>query len=452
MFSNLFYYLLWVILRLGTGFFYRDTWRKQIVGLDNIPTDKPIIFCVNHPNAFLDAIIVASSTRKRVRFLVRSDVMRNPFQRAFLSFIGLIPIYRMQEGIENLGKNDETFSECHKLLKQHKAIIIFSEGLCIQERRLRKLKKGTARIALGAEEAFDFNLDLQLVPVGINYAAHAWKFRSRLSVHFGKPIAVKDYQDVYQSEKAKAINQLTKDVEQAMAAEILVISNKEDDLLVEQLEHVVFNDWNQNAQQPVASTALARHERSQELLRLLEYARANDPQGFSELRETTSEYSNLLRKHHVNDASFFRSIDPDAKKRALIFPKSIVLVLGFPLWMFGVITNYIPYQVPYRIAQKIVRHIEWHASVNVTIGVFFWLIWWLLQSLAVALIFRNWFVLFGFMLLVPIAGVFAYWCWRQVRMLVGLRRVSRIKEPERLSQRRQQILMRLQVWRKNKTV
>ncbi|MGL4597335.1 MAG: 1-acyl-sn-glycerol-3-phosphate acyltransferase, partial [Bacteroidia bacterium] len=196
MFSNSFYYFLWTVFRFGIGFFYRDTWRKQIVGLENIPDDKPVIFCVNHPNAFLDAIIVGSATKKRVRFLVRSDVMRNPFQRAFLSFIGLIPIYRMQEGIENLGKNDETFSECHKLLKQKKAIIIFSEGLCIQERRLRKLKKGTARIALGAEEAFDFDLDLQLVPVGLNYAAGAWKFRSRLSVHFGKPISVKAYKEI----------------------------------------------------------------------------------------------------------------------------------------------------------------------------------------------------------------------------------------------------------------
>jgi glycerol-3-phosphate O-acyltransferase / dihydroxyacetone phosphate acyltransferase len=451
-FSNLFYYFLWIILRLGTGFFYRDTWRKQIVGLDNIPSDKPVIFCVNHPNAFLDAIVVASSTRKRVRFLVRSDVMRNPFQRAFLSFIGLIPIYRMQEGIENLGKNDETFSECHKLLKQHKAIIIFSEGLCIQERRLRKLKKGTARIALGAEEAFDFNLDLQLVPVGINYAAHAWKFRSHLSIHFGKPIAVKNYKEAYQNEKAKAINQLTKDVEQAMAAEILVISSKEDDLLVEQLEHLAFNDWDQNAQKILDRKAIQRHERSLELVDLLSHANTHDRQELSQLREMTSEYYRRMNEGKVNDASVCRAFNLGSNSNGFIFRKNVALFLGFPLWAFGVITNYVPYQVPYRIAQKIVRNIEWHASVNVTIGVFFWLIWWLLQSLAVALIFRNWFVLFGFMLLVPIAGVFAYWCWRQVRMLAGLRRVSRAVEPKRLFQYRQQILEQLNAWRKNKSV
>ncbi|MGL4599177.1 MAG: hypothetical protein ACRCYO_16775, partial [Bacteroidia bacterium] len=255
-----------------------------------------------------------------------------------------------------------------------------------------------------------------------------------------------------QAEKAKAINQLTKDVEQAMAAEILVISTKEDDLLVEQLEQVVFNGWDFYEQKTVVLNALERHERSNELLRLLDFARTNDPQGFLELREATTAYSDLLRKNNINDTSVFRSINLNSKNQSLIFQKNMALVFGFPLWVFGLLTNYIPYQVPYRIAQKIVRHIEWHASVNVTIGVFFWLIWWLLQSLAVALIFRNWFVLFGFMLLVPISGVFAHWCWRQVRMLAGLRRVSRVQEPERLSQYRQQLLTLLNAWRKSQAV
>lgn len=79
-------------------------------------------------------------------------------------------------------KNDETFEKCSTMLEQNKAIIIFSEGLCIQERQLRKLKKGSARIAFGSEEKNNFNLDLMIVPVGVNFSANPWKFRSGLYI------------------------------------------------------------------------------------------------------------------------------------------------------------------------------------------------------------------------------------------------------------------------------
>lgn len=59
----------------------------------------------------------------------------------FLGFVGIIPIYRLLEGAEHLSKNDITFDRCSKMLSENKSIIIYSEGLCIQERRLRKLKK-----------------------------------------------------------------------------------------------------------------------------------------------------------------------------------------------------------------------------------------------------------------------------------------------------------------------
>ena len=92
----------------------------------------------------MDAIMVGSALPRRSWFLARSDVFRKKWLANFLSFIGVIPIYRLLEGAENLQRNDETFDKCSKMLEQKKAIIIFSEGLCIQERRLRKLKKGTA--------------------------------------------------------------------------------------------------------------------------------------------------------------------------------------------------------------------------------------------------------------------------------------------------------------------
>jgi hypothetical protein len=62
---------------------------------------------------------------------------------------------------------------------------------------------------------------------------------------------------------------------------------------------------------------------------------------------------------------------------------------------------------------------EWHASVNGAICVFLWQFWWLLQSLVVALVFRNWYILFSFMILVPVTGIFAQWYWVEMKKIRG---------------------------------
>jgi hypothetical protein len=93
--------------------------------------------------------------------------------------------------------------------------------------------------------------------------------------------------------------------------------------------------------------------------------------------------------------------------------------LLFPFWLLGVVTNYLPYKIPYLIAQKIVRHMEWHASVNGTISVFLWQIFFGLESLAVALVFRNWYVLGAFMIAMPVCGVIAQEYWRKMKKSQG---------------------------------
>jgi hypothetical protein len=97
----------------------------------------------------------------------------------------------------------------------------------------------------------------------------------------------------------------------------------------------------------------------------------------------------------------------------------LFFITGFPLWIFGIITNYIPYKVPYVIAKKVAKNVEFEASVNGTIGVYFWQIYWLLQSLVVALVFRNWYVLGIFMLLVPASGIHAQAYWTYVKRFAG---------------------------------
>lgn len=143
----------------------------------------PKIIACNHPNSFFDAIIIAILYPKPIYFLARGDAFKKPLVAKFLRRIHLIPIYRINEGISNLAKNAATFKECISLLKNGETILIFSEGLCVQEWKLRSLKKGTARLALMAINEGIENLKIQ--PTNINYDSFT-KVPKQIIVNFNK--------------------------------------------------------------------------------------------------------------------------------------------------------------------------------------------------------------------------------------------------------------------------
>ena len=95
-----------------------------------------------------------------------------------------MPVYRTSEGVENLGENYKTFDACLEIFRAHGVIHIFSEGKCINEWHLRPLKKGTARLAI---KAWEENIPLKVLPVGINYSSFNM-FGKNVFINFGEVI------------------------------------------------------------------------------------------------------------------------------------------------------------------------------------------------------------------------------------------------------------------------
>jgi len=156
--------------------------RKTVAYFDsNFALDRPTIIACNHPNSFFDAINIAVQYPKSIYFLARGDAFKKPLVARFLKSLHLIPIYRLSEGKENLSKNTETFDACLTLLKQNQTILIFSEGICVNEWKLRPLKKGTARLALMALK--DGINDLEIMPTNINYSSFSTNPKESI-IHF----------------------------------------------------------------------------------------------------------------------------------------------------------------------------------------------------------------------------------------------------------------------------
>ena len=149
---------------------------------------SPLLIAANHPNSFLDAIILSTLFKKPVYSLARGDAFTKPFYKKLLLSLNMFPVYRISEGVENLENNYDTFEKCKQIFKNNGIVLIFSEGRCINEWKLRPLKKGTARLA---QSSWEEGIALKVLPTGINYQSFT-SFGKNVQLNFGNIINEKD--------------------------------------------------------------------------------------------------------------------------------------------------------------------------------------------------------------------------------------------------------------------
>ena len=158
--------------------------KKEILNAEG-----PLLIAANHPNSFLDAVLLCTLFKKPVYSLARGDVFANNFFAKILRALKMLPVYRLSEGPENLDENYKTFDDCIKVFKENGIVLIFSEGACVNEWNLRPLKKGTARLII---QAWDEKIPLKIIPAGINYSSFS-RFGKNIILNFGELITREDF-------------------------------------------------------------------------------------------------------------------------------------------------------------------------------------------------------------------------------------------------------------------
>ncbi len=138
----------------------------------------PLLIVANHPDSFLDAVILGAYYPRKLHFLARGDVFRKPLYGFLLRSIGMIPIHRAREGREHLHLNEGTFQESVEVLRRGDGLLIFIEGICLLTHEIQPFKKGATRILEAAHAA---GIQPMIHVVGLGYS----DFRA-----FGKVIHV----------------------------------------------------------------------------------------------------------------------------------------------------------------------------------------------------------------------------------------------------------------------
>jgi len=148
--------------------------------------------------------------------------------------LGAIPVYRRSEVGDHADRNRVVFGKVFELLEAGGVIGVFPEGRNSPRLKVGQLRKGIARIALGAEERNDFKLGAVIVPAGVNLE-HREFLGSVALLRIGRPIRVADYADLYRLDSERAVAQLTDDVQQALRRQTLHL---EDGQLAELVDHL----------------------------------------------------------------------------------------------------------------------------------------------------------------------------------------------------------------------
>jgi glycerol-3-phosphate O-acyltransferase/dihydroxyacetone phosphate acyltransferase len=418
----LFYTVMKPVVRLGLRVFFR---RLEVRHPERLRLPGPLMLCSNHPNTLMDPLVTAIQRHEPIAFLAKSTFFKNPILGAIMRSGNCIPIYRRQdaEGSANsmspaqlTASNEASFGRCYDYLERGGTVMIFPEGTSVSERRLRPLKTGAARIALGTEARHDFKLGLKLVCVGTNYFDPS-HFRSDVLLNVAAPIEVASYAARYREDPDAAADELTEEIRLRLTRRLVISRAAEDDHLAQQVERT-FGDHLNPYDDP--TTLYDNFQLSRTLLDAVAWFEQHDPNRLTALRSTLNTYLADLQKYKLDD-------DALAQSSGTRLADYLNLVFGFPVWLYGLITNYVPYKIPSEVADRATKETEFIAAIMLGVGIVTFPLAYAVEAAAVQhWLAHDWRLTALFLISLPLAGFYALGYWQTLSARLKRLRVRRL--------------------------
>ena len=163
--------------------FYRGMWclaapiirllyPMQVEGLENLPTDQPVLICANHSHA-LDPVLLAAAMPKttRLRAMAKKQLFSIPIVGWLITKLGAFPVDRGHSDISAV-KN------AIRALRDGYHLVVFPEGTRVREPGSVRAKGGVAMIAIRS--------GVKLMPV---FISNDKRLFHRVKIVFGQPYA-----------------------------------------------------------------------------------------------------------------------------------------------------------------------------------------------------------------------------------------------------------------------
>ena len=402
--TDRFYRTVRAVARFWLWFFFKSV---DVRRPERVPEGGPVLLCINHPNNFIDSLLVGAALARKVHYLATAALFRNALLARFLGACGAIPVYRKQDDPDKMEKNAGTFEACHAAFERGRLVAIYPEGTTHAEARVVRIKTGAARLALGFEAVHPGAL--RVVPVGLSFEARK-SFRGRVLVSFGPPMPVTPYLDAYRADPVKAVEALTTAIQWAMEAEVVHVERIEAADLVRAVEDLYRTDLARELMQErgLAPGQIDLVRLSRAIVDAVNHFKARDPERVERLWQRIQSYRALLAVYRVKDEAVRARLEPRAPRQRI--RRGWEAVAGLPFFVYGAGMNFLVYWVPRWVARRMARketdYATWRFLASIVAYPLFWgLETWLVWALAGA----RWAAAFAASL--PVSGVLAYRYW-----------------------------------------
>jgi glycerol-3-phosphate O-acyltransferase/dihydroxyacetone phosphate acyltransferase len=324
------------LLRFAIRVYFR---RVEVDGLENVPLKRPVIFVLNHPNALVDPAFLLCLAPRRVSFLAKAPLFKMPVLGFLVRALDALPVYRRQDEGADVSRNLRTFAAARSLLAKGGTIGICPEGVSHDEPRLRPIKTGAARIALGAVATGEVT-DLKIVPAGLYYTSKT-TFRSAVLLHFGKPIEVSRTELEADGEPPRAaVRELSDRIESALR-EVMLDAEHEEALHTIARAERIFSEEGKDEEDSLAGEL----ELQQRFIKAYKILRNSAPERLARLEMRMTRFEEQLKQAGVDldDLSpptstldvFSHLLSRGLLFLLLIVPATLGLVIHYPAYRLG---------------------------------------------------------------------------------------------------------------------
>ena len=401
------YALMRAIAGIALRWFYRSI---DVVGVERIPKDRPLLLVVNHPNALVDALIVAWVVPRRVLITAKATIFQHPIANAFLRWVGVVPLRRASDEPPASGldaaRNRATFRAVQTALHRGGTVLIFPEGRSTDAPSLGPLKTGAARMALSARDSGE-TPGLTIVPIGLTFERKEAP-RSRVFAQVGEPIVVDQWRN---STNEPAADALTAEIETRLRALTLNYATIDDATRAVRLATSVAAVLDE-------PTPIGAGERrlgiEASIAKRVDALAAQLPQASDEVRRRADnvlarldafQHEVARRGLRIEDVG----IELDWRSGAgFVLREGWILAVGGPVALWGLVNHWLPFWAARAIAVRPGADNADPAMRTVVSGAVFVLITYAAQSVLVDRLW-GWRVALIYLASLPIAADINFW-------------------------------------------
>jgi len=255
-----------------------------------------------------------------------------------------------------------------------------------------------------AEERYDFDLDVHIIPVGINYTG-AEKFKKWQLINFGEPILLKKYSNEYKTNPALAINHLKDEIEQGMQVVTTHVSHGPiHEEMVELSEFYARHDVLSagNKFEPITW-----FKAKKEITPKLEKLKNENPEALKNIVQDYNAYKAERNHYNFRENTF----DKARQSGLAITFMALYFILLFPLFIYGLVINYLPYRIPQWYAENNLKQKIFWSSAKYAISCILFPVYYLILTLIVWSVLGSLLSALIFLVSFPIAGNLAFYYW-----------------------------------------